>query len=272
MKTNRMKKMVSLVTALMFSIALITGCAETSAYVAEAEGGVLLLKVNPEIAIAYDKDGKVTKVDAKNDDASKLLANYASYEGKEARAVVTELVTLIGNAGYFVEEVEGEGRQITLEIEKGSQLPSNAFLEEMVADIKDYVNVNALKVPINLVGESDYGMEYNDTDYGTGNDGVTDYDTNDDNNDSNDSDDNDTDYGPNNDGVTDYNDDKNDDKNNDTDYGPNNDGVTDYNDDKNDDKNNDTDYGPNNDGVTDYSSNSSDDSGNSNYGSDNDED
>ena len=61
------------------------------------------------------------------------------------------------------------------------------------------------------------------TDYGTNNDGATNYD--------------DTDYGPNNDGVTDYND---------TDYGPNNDGVTDYND---------TDYGPNNDGVTDYNNN-----------------
>ena len=74
--------------------------------------------------------------------------------------------------------------------------------------------------------DTDYGpnndgvTDYNDTDYGPNNDGVTDY--------------NDTDYGPNNDGVTDYND---------TDYGPNNDGVTDYND---------TDYGPNNDGVTDY--------------------
>ena len=64
------------------------------------------------------------------------------------------------------------------------------------------------------------GGNYDDTDYGPNNDGVTDYD--------------DTDYGPNNDGVTDYDD---------TDYGPNNDGVTDYDD---------TDYGPNNDGVTDY--------------------
>ena len=64
-----------------------------------------------------------------------------------------------------------------------------------------------------------------DTDYGPGADGITDYD--------------DTDYGPNADGVTDYAD---------TDYGPNADGVTDYAD---------TDYGPNADGITDYTEPSS---------------
>ena len=83
-------------------------------------------------------------------------------------------------------------------------------------------------------GSSQQASNYDDTDYGPNNDGVTDY--------------NDTDYGPNNDGVTDYDD---------TDYGPNNDGVTDYND---------TDYGPNNDGVTDYNDSAyGDSSQDSNY-------
>ena len=83
-------------------------------------------------------------------------------------------------------------------------------------------------------GSSQQASNYDDTDYGPHNDGVTDY--------------NDTDYGPNNDGVTDYDD---------TDYGPNNDGVTDYND---------TDYGPNNDGVTDYNDSAyGDSSQDSNY-------
>ena len=58
----------------------------------------------------------------------------------------------------------------------------------------------------------------------------------------------DSDYGPNNDGVTDYNEQET--QTEDTDYGPGNDGVTDYSD---------TDYGPDNDGVTDYQDTDNDD-------------
>lgn len=186
-----------------------------------AEGGVLCLKVNPEIAISYDNEGLVTKVEARNDDGNVILESYSGYEGKECREVVKELVTAIGEAGYFVEEVEGESRQITIEIEVGSKIPHDTFIDDVVADVKTCVSANDWSSPIALEGNTDYGItDYVDTDYGPNNDGVTDYD--------------DTDYGPNNDGVTDYDD---------TDYGPNNDGVTDYDD---------TDYGPNNDGVTDY--------------------
>ena len=187
----------------------------------QAEGGVLFLSVNPEVAISYDADGLVTAVEARNDDGSKLLEGYTGYVGKPARQVVSELVTAIGEAGYFAEEIEGENRQIVIEIETGSALPDDAFLEEIITDVRSCVSSHNWSSPVDMRGESDYGMtDYVDTDYGPDNDGVTDY--------------NDTDYGPNNDGVTNYDD---------TDYGPNNDGVTNYDD---------TDYGPNNDGVTNY--------------------
>ena len=223
-----MKKMsnkyLSLLLALALALFVLTGCgtaAPDASGVELADGGVLHLRVNPEIDVAYDEAGNVTTVTARNDDAARLLEGYTGYEGRPCREVVTELVSAIGQAGYFVEEVEGESRQITIEIEAGSQLPHPEFLDEVVSDVRQCVSTNSWHSPVDVQGESDYGMtDYVDTDYGPENDGVTDY--------------NDTDYGPNNDGVTDYND---------TDYGPNNDGVTDYND---------TDYGPNNDGVTDY--------------------
>ena len=89
---------------------------------------------------------------------------------------------------------------------------------EMDAEFQDYDDTD---YGPGSDGITDYGVtDYDDTDYGPNADGITDYD--------------DTDYGPNADGVTDYDD---------TDYGPNADGVTDYDD---------TDYGPNADGVTDY--------------------
>ena len=187
----------------------------------QAEGGVISVKVNPEIAVSYDEQGLVTKIEGRNDDGKTIAVDYTDYEGKDCRQVICDLVAKIDGAGYLVEETEGEGRQITLEIEAGSILPSENFLSNIVAGIQEYTGSKNLNASVAVDGESNYGWtNYGDTDYGPDNDGVTDY--------------NDTDYGPNNDGVTDYND---------TDYGPNNDGVTDYDD---------TDYGPNNDGVTDY--------------------
>lgn len=225
------KSIIAIMMALVMSLACLTGCGQSAAAnngTELASGGVLVLSVNPEIAVEYDENGLVTGVSARNDDAMDIISNCKGLIGKETREAVTALVSAIGEAGYFVEEIEGERRQITIEIETGSKLPHDAFLDEVVSDVRDCVNENNWNVPMDVENESDYGItDYVDTDYGPDNDGVTDYD--------------DTDYGPNNDGVTDYDD---------TDYGPNNDGVTDYDD---------TDYGPDNGGVTDY------DDGQSNY-------
>lgn len=271
MKKKNLKSILAIAMALILSLACFAGCGQsavsTESGVNLANGGVLCLKVNPEIAINYDESGLVTGVTARNDDALKILANYSGFQGKATRTVVSELVTAIGNAGYFVEEIEGQRRQITLEIEPGSSLPNDTFLDDVIADVKSAVDNHNWQTPLSIEGTTDFGItDYVDTDYGPGNDGNTNYD--------------DTDYGPNNDGITDY--DHN--INNDSDYGEGNDGVTDYdgtdywgntdygvnadgNTDYNDSDygvwgdgitdydhsiNDDSDYGPNNDGITDY--------------------
>ena len=253
--------------ALSMAVCLLAGCskpaqstATAAAPAALSQGGVIYLKVNPEIAVRYDDKGMVTSLEGRNPDGKEILTGYTGYEGKECKAVIGELVARINEAGYFVEEVEGENRQITLEVARGSSLPADDFLSDIVEQVQTYTAAQQLSSPVEVDGESNYGWtDYADTDYGPDNDGVTDYSDTDygpDNDGITDyaetqrsggaatptpatpapgtTDYGDTDYGPNNDGVTDYND---------TDYGPNNDGVTDYND---------TDYGPNNDGVTDY--------------------
>ena len=256
-----MKKLYTLMIMLAMVMTLV-GCSTNSASTTETQNtlastGVLTLRVNPEIAISYDENGKVIDVKGVNDDGKAIASDTSSYVGKETRAVVAELLTKIGEAGYLVEEVEGEKRQVIIEIEEGSVIPYTSFVDDVVSEVKVTIDTHKWQNQIDLRNETDYGItsyvdtdygpdsdgftDYDDTDYGPNNDGVTDYDN--------------TDYGPNNDGVTDYDN---------TDYGPNNDGVTDYDD---------TDYGPNNDGVTDYSytnygtSNySSSDYSNSNYG------
>ena len=228
----------------VLAAALLTGCGGAPQS-GSVPAGTLTLRVNPEIQIAYDEEGKVLSLTGENGDGKEIVAAYPDYIGKDCQVVVQELVEEIHEAGYFVEEMEGEGRRIVLELEPGSKEPRDDFLEDMGRSAEETVRELKLSSEVNLTGENDgdddskkgsassltkdkkaeatpkpKATDYGDTDYGPNNDGVTDYD--------------DTDYGPNNDGVTDYDD---------TDYGPNNDGVTDYDD---------TDYGPNNDGVTDY--------------------
>ena len=155
-------------------------------------GGTLILRVNPEFAIHYDAQGKVVGIDELNDDARAMGIDLAAYEGQECRAVVSALVTKINEAGYFVEEVEGEGPQtIGIEVEKGSSLPTNDFLRNIVQDSQSYIVGQQMSVPTEVTGTSNYGWtDYSDSDYGPDNDGVTDY--------------NDSDYGPFNDGATEY--------------------------------------------------------------------
>ena len=177
MKKN-LRSIIAVVLALVLSLVCFTGCnrAPANAAVEIASGGVLCLKVNPEIAVAYDNNGNVTGVTARNDDALKILEKYSGFEGKAAKTVVVELIEAIGAAGYFVEEIDGERRHITLEIEPGSSLPSGTFLKDVIANVKDVVNSSDWKVPLDVEGESVFGLtDYVDTDYGVNNDGVTDY-------------------------------------------------------------------------------------------------
>ena len=269
MNNGKRRSILGIAAAWVMCVALLVGCGSVGPAAGFSSGGTLVLRVNPEIEIAYDENGMVTEIKGRNDDGKEMVASYSGYEGKETRQVVTDLVEMIGEAGYFVEEIEGKNRQIIIEIESGSSLPYEAFLDEVVSDVHNCIQNNSWNSMIDVEGESNYGMsDYVDTDYGPDSDGVTDYDdgTTDYDDGTTDYDDGTTDYD---DGTTDYDDGTTD--YDDTDYGPDNDGVTDYDDgttDYNDGTTDyddgttdyddgttdydDTDYGPNNDGVTDY--------------------
>jgi len=103
---------------------------------AVSDSGVLVLRINPEIAIEYDQEGIVTDVAGRNNEGSEVVENYQDFSGKNSGVVLEELVSLIGEAGYFVEEVEGESRRVVLELESGSVLPEEEFLEEMTANVQ----------------------------------------------------------------------------------------------------------------------------------------
>ena len=112
------------------------------------QGGVLRLTVNPEIAVFFDENGNVTEVEARNDDGSKIIADYTGFEGKATKTVVAELVAAIGEAGYFVEDLDGHRRHITLEIEPGSSVPSEGFLTEVEAEVRRTVERSSWTAPV----------------------------------------------------------------------------------------------------------------------------
>ena len=139
-------------------------------------GGTLILRVNPEFAIHYDADGMVVGVEALNADAENMGLDLSALEGQECRTAVSTLIARINEAGYFVEEVEGEGNTIDLEVEDGSSLPANDFLKNIVSDSQTYVIGQNKTASMQVTGSSNYGWtNYSDSDYGPENDGVTDY-------------------------------------------------------------------------------------------------
>ena len=163
-----MKKLTTLILVLALSTALLIGCAAPAPTVAREEhihpeeimqaqiqpelltGGVLRLKINPEIAVHYDENGKVTKLEGHNAEGVQLVKMFTGYEGKDTAVVLEELVQVIGQAGYFVEEADGSARRIVLELDPGSQVPHEKFLEDMATHVKACVESKT------WVGEREY--------------------------------------------------------------------------------------------------------------------
>lgn len=146
MKTKKWMKVMAYTLAAAMTLGCMAGCGGQTASaegMAYTPGGVLTLSVNPEIAVFYDGNGNVERLEARNEDGKKILEGYNDYQGREARQVVSELVDLIGGAGYFAEQVENEdgteGRRITIEVEPGSILPEGTFLENVVDEAKQAV-------------------------------------------------------------------------------------------------------------------------------------
>ena len=255
----------------VMSAVLLTGCgAPADEGTAIRDTGFLTLSVNPEIRIEYDEEGRVIGLTGQNDDGKNIVASYPDYIGKECDDVLNDLIVKINEAGYFVEEIDGGRKNIVLQLEPGSVVPSSTFLEDVTASTQNAVKNLNLSSGIVTIDDDDYDPAYakngSPSPYITlekakeialAHAGVNAADAV--------FDDREFDHD---DGTAvfeleftaggveyEYNvdavhgtilqaeHDASGSGYDDTDYGPNNDGVTDYDD---------TDYGPNSDGVTDY--------------------
>ena len=209
--------------------------------------GTLRIQINPDVEMTVSRTDRVLDLEGLNADGEDLIEGY-DYRGKDRETAAGELVERAIDMGYLSDgdtisvtvrsddadwqareeaQIQAQleeryGATIVIQLGDGAadQSQSAAAPEEPAEVVVPVVPQSPEQTPETAADPSAGSGGQEDTDYGPGADGVTDY--------------NDTDYGPNADGVTDYAD---------TDYGPNADGVTDYTD---------TDYGPNADGITDY--------------------
>ncbi len=67
----------------------------------EQQIGSLIIKVNPEISISYDSEGKIIDVTPINDDGKELLKDYNEYENKHSRTVIKDIIKLMSDKGYL---------------------------------------------------------------------------------------------------------------------------------------------------------------------------
>ena len=175
--------LVTISSLALLSIALLTGCGSQSAQstsdtapaaseetaVAEVqsletptlgEAGILILSVNPEIRIDYDKDGKVTAISGRNEDGNKIAQAAQDEIGKSCDEVLRNLITEINAAGYFVDDIDGHQKNIVIQIEPGSVLPSDDFLQNMSTSTQDAVKGLSLASDIVTIDEDDYDPTY----------------------------------------------------------------------------------------------------------------
>ncbi len=164
MKHNRMK-MITLIFTVLFLFAAVVGCGKKGPELKDGTG-IILLRVNPEISVHYDEEGIVTDVVPENDDGKVVVENVQDFKGQEVRTVVKQLVAAIHDAGFFVSEIDGSERDITIEIVKGSVFPEESFDKLVAKDVRS--TLKEMNLDSNVLGID--LSDYDDSDY----DGSTD--------------------------------------------------------------------------------------------------
>ena len=84
------------------------------------KAGTILISLNPEIEIEYDREGLVMAVLGLNDDGKFISAEQDDLLGLPCKIALELLIEDIFEAGYFSSDIGGPSRTIVLKLEKGS--------------------------------------------------------------------------------------------------------------------------------------------------------
>ena len=84
------------------------------------KAGTIILSVNPAVEIDYDVNGLVMAINGLNEDGLDLAADEEDLLGEPCLVALHELIVDIHDAGFFVSDFGGRGRDIFLYLQKGS--------------------------------------------------------------------------------------------------------------------------------------------------------
>ena len=115
----------------------------------------MLLSVNPEIEVEYDKSGLVLEIEGLNKDGKTVVKDVKNYQGKDCRTVVSELVRDIYADGYFEGTVDGHVKNIVLKLEEGSVYVSDEFLQDVADGVRETVQECGIDAKTMTVSEGD---------------------------------------------------------------------------------------------------------------------
>ena len=209
----------------------------------------IYLTINPEVQMDLSRQGTVVKLTGTNEDGEALLEGYDG-RGKDKVTVADELIDRAIDIGFL-----SEGGRVSFSIDS----PDEALFQEYGTELRTKVTEHLdgrITITIEIVNHKDGQGQESPADNSSQtpsqpdtvpptSPNATDYD--------------DTDYGPDNDGVTNYTPPSGSSPAyTDTDYGPENDGDTDYAQSSTSTPPEDTDYGSSSDGVTDYTGGNTD--------------
>ena len=158
MKKMNWKKFLALTASAALALALLAGCGAQPAEQASAENGTVgtvLLSVNPEIEVEYDKNGMVLEIEGLNKDGKTVVKDVKDYQGKDCRTVVNELVREIYADGYFEKTVDGHTKNIVLKLEEGSVYVSDEFLQDVADGVREAVQECGIGAKAMTVSEGD---------------------------------------------------------------------------------------------------------------------
>ena len=100
------------------------------------KAGTVILSVNPSVMIDYDSDGLVMDISGLNEDGLNLAAQEEDLIGVPCLIALHKLIIDINDAGFFVSDFGGEGREIFLYLQKGS-IYHKGFLKALEQSISE---------------------------------------------------------------------------------------------------------------------------------------
>ena len=109
------------------------------------KAGTVILSVNPSVEIDYDTNGLVMDISGLNEDGLNLAAQEEDLIGTPCLVALHKLIVDIHDAGFFVSDFGGRGRDIFLYLQKGSICHEGFLkaLEQAISEAADECGLSA---------------------------------------------------------------------------------------------------------------------------------